>query len=258
MMQLTSCLSEIADPLCTHLARYLSDKLKQPLQFYDADWSDREAALDSQAVELGWICGLLHVWKEKQTNWPFTPIVAPIMDADRYQRAPVYFADVVVHQDSSFQSLGELAGSQWAYNEDASFSGHHMMLHWLQSHGQDADFFAKRIRSGAHSQSLQLVANGEADCAAIDSTVLDMLTARNPAWHLPLRVVGSLGPYPMPPLVVSNRLPPALRLEIQHLLSNAHEDPQMAHLFSAWGVSRWTAVNEQTYDPIRQLPLNLW
>ena len=228
-MQLTSCLSEIADPLLVQLARYLTEKLSHPVHFLlDTAWADREAALNTHDAHLGWICGLLHVWKEREVDWEYVPVAAPVMTAVRYQQQPVYFGDVVVHKDNPCPNLEGLAGSRWAYNEATSFSGYHMMLHWLVAQQKPDDFFVERICSGAHSRSLQLVATGAADCALIDSTVLDMLAARNPTWQMPLRVVGSLGPYPMPPLVVSTRLEPSLRQAIQEAVCEAHEDPAMA------------------------------
>lgn len=256
-MQLTSCLSEIADPLLLELSSYLTRKVGQPINFYMGDWAAREAALYNDEAQLGWICGLLHVWKEREMDWPFVPVAAPVMTAVRYQQQPVYFSDVVVHEDSPIQSLEELAGSRWAYNETTSFSGYHIMLNWLASQEKTADFFSQQICSGAHSHSLQLVASGAADCAAIDSTVLDMLTANDPAWQMPLRVVGSLGPYPMPPLVVSVALDRNFHAAVQQAVCQAHEETLMADIFAAWGMSHWTAVSNQTYDPIRQLPLNL-
>lgn len=254
---ITSCLAEVTDPLCQRLAQWLNATLGSDIHFLAGSWPEREAALEQQTAQLGLVCGLLHVHKGQQPGWDFEPIVAPVMRPTRYGNQPVYFADVVVHQDSPYQTLDDLAGSRWAYNEPASFSGHHMMLVWLAQTGKTADFFGERIQSGAHSRSLVLVAEGVADCAAIDSTVLDMERVREPGRKRPLRTIGSLGPYPMPPLVVSRQLPAATRHAMQQQLATLHEDEAGRALLAEWGIARLTAVSNTTYDPIRQLPINM-
>lgn len=255
-LHITSCLAEITDGLCRRLAQRLNATLGSDIHFLDGSWPEREAALEQQTAQLALVCGLLYVFKGGQPGWDFVPIVAPIMRPARYGGQPIYFADVVVHQDSPYQTLDDLAGSRWAYNEPASFSGHHMMLVWLAQTGKPADFFRQRIQSGAHSRSLLMVAEGLADCAAIDSTVLDMEAVREPERKRPLRIIGSLGPYPMPPLVVSRHLPAATRHAMQQQLATLHEDEAGRALLAEWAIERLTAVSDTTYDPIRQLPIN--
>lgn len=254
-LHITSCLAEVTDGLCQRLAQRLNETLGSDIRFFDGSWAQREAALEQQTAQLALVCGLLHVFKGRQPSWEFEPIVAPVMRPARYGGRPVYFADVVVHQDSPYQTLDDLAGSRWAYNELASFSGHHMMLLWLAQTGKPADFFRERVPSGAHSRSLVMVAEGTADCAAIDTTVLDMLAVRQPGLKRPLRPVGSLGPYPMPPLVISRRLPEATRRAMQQQLATLHEDEAGRALLAEWNIERLTAVADTTYDPIRQLPI---
>ena len=256
-LHITSCLAEVTDGLCQRLAQRLNAALDSDIHFLGGSWPEREAALQQQTAQLALVCGLLHVFKGRQPGWAFEPIVAPVMRPARYGNQPVYFADVVVHQDSPYQTLDELAGSRWAYNEPASFSGHHMMLLWLAQTGKPADFFRQRLPSGAHSRSLLMVAEGAADCAAIDSTVLDMEAVRQPERKRPLRTIGSLGPYPMPPLVISRHLPEATRRAMQQQLATLHEDEAGRALLAEWGIARLTAVSETTYDPIRQLPINM-
>ncbi len=256
-LHITSCLAEVTDGLCQRLAQRLNTTLGSDIRFLGGSWPEREAALEQQAAQMALVCGLLHVFKGRQPDWEFEPMVAPVMRSARYGNQPVYFANVVVHQGSPYQMLDDLAGSRWAYNEPASFSGHHMMLLWLAQTGKPADFFRQRIQSGAHSRSLAMVAEGLADCAAIDSTVLDMEAVREPERKRPLRTIGSLGPYPMPPLVVSRRLPEATRRAIQQQLTTLHEDEAGQALLAEWDIVRLTAVSDTTYDPIRQLPISM-
>ena len=99
--------------------------------------------------------------------------------ARRYQDRPVYFSDVVVRRDRAhFESFVDLRGASWAYNEPRSHSGFNVVRAYLAESGHLDDFFGAVVESGAHSESLEMVLSGRVDGAAIDSTVLEWLTAQ--------------------------------------------------------------------------------
>lgn len=79
-------------------------------------------------------------------------------------------------------------------------------------------FFRHVIESGAHSVSLEMVMAGRVDATAVDSTVLEWLSARHHDVARKLRVIETIGPSPIPPWVISRRLPERLCREICHLL----------------------------------------
>lgn len=60
---------------------------------------------------------------------------------------------------------------------------------------------------GSHLASLDLVAAGAADGAAIDSTVLGWVSAQRPELRERVRVVASWGPHPIQPVVARATLP---------------------------------------------------
>jgi phosphonate transport system substrate-binding protein len=158
-------------------------------------WEDRLDALRSGAAGLGWLCGFLHMNLGRSENWQFQAVAAPRSHRKGYEGRPVYFGDVVVRADSQHNSFEDLVGTVFAYNEESSLSGFQMMLDHLAATGRDLSFFASTIASGSHLASIDMVADGSADCAIIDSTILD---TRMPDR---LRTILSVGPYPAPPIV---------------------------------------------------------
>jgi len=125
----------------------------------------------------------------------------------------VYFADVVVRASSPHRTFDELRGATWAYNDPNSKSGWFSML----ERAGNADYFARCVQSGSHLRSLEMVASGEADAAAIDSNVL-RLHARDD-----LRVIESWGPFPIQPVVVRSGLDAGMTERITHALLTMHE-----------------------------------
>ena len=190
----TSLVSSASDP---QARRLVTDLIGAGLdsEVIGGPWEDRLDALRSGAAGVGWLCGFLHINLARSENWQFQAVAAPRSQRAGFEGRPVYFGDVIVHADSRHESFDDLARTVFAFNEESSLSGFHMMLNHLVATGRDLSFFASTIASGSHLASIQMVADGSADCAIIDSTILDA--------DMPdqLRTILSVGPYPAPPIV---------------------------------------------------------
>jgi phosphonate transport system substrate-binding protein len=147
----------------------------------------------------------------------------------------VYFADVVVRATSSFAKFDDLRGTTWAYNDPNSKSGWFSMLERAGS----ADYFGRCVQSGSHLRSLEMVASGEADAAAIDSNVL-RLHARDD-----LRVVDSWGPFPIQPVVVRSGLDAETKKRVAQALLTMHE--MHAASLNDFGFSRFVESDPDVY-----------
>lgn len=168
-----------------------------PVETVAGPWDDRMGAFQNRQVLAGWLCGLLHVELQSQGGWPYRAVAAPPSTRPETLGLPVYFGDVVVARQSDRLTFEDLAGTTFAYNEEGSLSGYRMMLDHLRSIGSGLSYFGRTVKSGSHLSSLALVANGSADCAIIDSTLIDDRVEGTAA----VRIVASVGPYPAPPLV---------------------------------------------------------
>ena len=193
---LTSLLSPISEH---HLARLVGHVQRAGLDasLVEGSWDDRLRAMQSGEVAAGWLCGLLHVTLDRDGQWPFQVVAAPRSTRAGDDRRPVYHGDVVVRSGAPQQTFADLAGTTFAFNEESSLSGFHMMRHHLAGLGSDLTYFNRTVATGSHRSSLQSVADGTADCAIIDSMLMDDGVAD----ALSLRTVTSVGPYPAPPLV---------------------------------------------------------
>jgi phosphonate transport system substrate-binding protein len=252
VLKVASCMAENADATCRAIAAYVGDRLGMAAEFVDdVPWPAREALLDAQEIQLCWLCGLPYVWKADADAPVIELCVAPVMQSARYADRPVYFSDVVVRGDSRFQAFTDLRGGTWAYNEPRSHSGYNVVAHHLAQLGAPADFFGRAVESGAHQTSLRMIANGEVDAAAIDSTVLEAELACFPALGDLIRVIDTLGPSPMPPWVVATSLPPALRQSIANVLLGMHHDATGRAILATWGIARFATTVDRDYDAIR-------
>lgn len=204
--------------------------------------------LASDRYDLLFICGLPLTRFSQTAPSQLKPLVAPVMQSERYGSQPIYFADVVVRASSGLTTWEDLAETTFCYNDLGSNSGYNLMRYELLKRGQAQSFFRQMIPSGAHWRSLQWIIEGRADCAAIDSTVLEQAIQDNPNLAQQLRVIASLGPSPMPPIAVSRKLGETTIQSIQTVL--LQPDPILRARMDQAKIKHFAAVNSRFYQPI--------
>ncbi len=209
--------------------------------------------LDEGQMDLCWICGLPYVQKVDRTNPNIELLAAPVMQGERYQNRPIYYSDVVVQVDSPYQILTDLRNASWAYNEPGSQSGYNVVRYELAARGETCGFFGRVIEAGAHQTSLKMILNREVDASAIDSTVLELELLKDPSLRSQIRIIDTFGPSPIPPWVISKKLPIELRKTLRDLFLQLNQDPEGQNLLSRGGMIRFAPVNDRDYDPIREM-----
>ncbi|MBR8833270.1 MAG: PhnD/SsuA/transferrin family substrate-binding protein [Stigonema ocellatum SAG 48.90 = DSM 106950] len=197
-------------------------------------------------LDLAFICGLPLIRYCRVVPNQLQTLVAPVMQASRYQNLPIYFSDVIVNAASNVTCLEDLEGKTLCYNDPGSNSGYNMLHHRLISSGHPKNFFGQVVQSGYHQRSIRWVADGLMDCAAIDSIVLEQELRDFPDLSSHLRVVEVLGPSPMPPLVVAQHLGESLIQQLQ--LTLLQPDAELQAVMTQVGVQRFATVKLEDYD----------
>ena len=241
---LVSLLSSGARPFYAALAGALSLQGGPPLRF-----EEHEAALAqllSGEAAVGAVCGLLYLRHRHRLDL----LAAPVSWASGHGGAPVYFSSIVVRRDAPWRTFAQLSGARWAVNERASFSGWVALLAELRRRGLPLAFLGEPTFTGSHLASLERLRAGLADASAVDSTVLDLAFARDPALRRELRVVARLGPYPAPPLVVHRDLPRPERARLLAALTALPGHELGRRALALGRTLRFVPVRGADYDPI--------
>lgn len=179
-----------------------------------ADWRE----LGDGRIDIAFVCSPPLIW----LGGALEAIAAPILMDQRFDGKPLYASDVIVNRDSSFESLEDLRGACWGFNEPSSWSGYWVTLQRVGSW----DFFGKVVEAGSHERAIRLVAGGEIDGAAIDCHVLGVALRKEPSLAERVRVVETLGPAPSQPVAVRAGLDAGVKARIQQTLLRLH-DPLM-------------------------------
>ncbi len=204
-------------------------------------------------VDVAFICGLPYVRMTSQNTCPVELLAAPVLMGERYLHRPIYFSDVIVRSDSPYTSFDDLGGCVWAYNERVSHSGCNLVCYSLLERGKSPDYFGKTVKSGSHLRSLDMVLEGEADAAAIDSHLLDVLRSKDEELAARLRVIEMLGPSSIPPMVISKRLNDELKCKLREVLVTMHLDNCGAEGLRDGLIERFVVVTDEDYGDIRRM-----
>ncbi|MFZ4828326.1 MAG: phosphate/phosphite/phosphonate ABC transporter substrate-binding protein [Phototrophicaceae bacterium] len=243
-LELITGLGENTHSICSEVAHQLSIELGERVVWNHAStWEEMQARLHRGEVQMGWICGLLYTLLKREVD--YLPLCAPLFDT---QTQPIYFANLIVHQDSTIHDWEGLRGARWVINERSSYSGYHGVLSHLAQRGESLDFFSEVVASGTHAHSAQWVADGRADVASLDHSVYNYLLVHQPHLMQQVRVIQRLELHTAPPWIVHPDLPPATRQALRSVL--LHMSPQYP---TSGGVRQWVAIDDQRYAPLRQV-----
>jgi phosphonate transport system substrate-binding protein len=248
-----------------HFATYLAPNMRpvySAIAAYVGRWVGRPATLTARTdfdafargrVDAAFICGLPYVHLTRAPEPDIEPLAAPVLQGARYGDRPIYFSDVIVRHDSPARCLADLRGGSWAYNDVDSHSGYNITRHALLCLGETRGFFGRVVAAGFHQRAIRLVTRGEVDAAAIDTQVLAIELRDHPALRRRLRVIETLGPATIQPVVVARRLPTALKDALRAALLAMGDDPSQRAALDAGFIARFAPIMDADYDGIRAM-----
>ena len=215
------------------LSLMFEERISGPLAGDDDPFGDGRA-------DVGFVCA--PSFRFLQPNVDLLPVPVPL--DPRSDGRPVYFSDVIVPASSRTQSLRDLLGGRWAFNDRNSKSGWFSLLERIAPVAPDS-YFSALINAGSHVQAIDLVAGGAADAAAIDSNVLRLQMAQRPALASRIRVIESWGPFAIQPSIVRAAIDASLKARIASALLTLH-DNHAAEL-SSFGFARFVDADRSAY-----------
>lgn len=244
--------SEAGTSVYKKLAEYLEMKTGYPCELISGfSYKTLNAMLEAGVVDIGFICGYPYVLMHDRPHPPVRLMAAPVPAAPRYRGQPIYFSDIIVRADSSYRCINQLKGCTWAYSEELSNSGYNLPRAFLIRKGLHRGFLARVVRTGSHEESIRAVATGEADAAAVDSLVLDYERARGSPYAQRVRILYSLGPSGIVPVVASARMPEHRFKAIQAVLLHMASDAEGAAILREAGLKTFVYVKDSHYNDIR-------
>lgn len=138
-----------------------------------------------------------------------------------------YQSYIITTMDNPARSLEELRGQVFAFTDPLSLSGRIYPVATINTLGYTTNnFFKKTFYTESHDKSIEAVATGLADGAAIDSLIFDSLYELPDSFARQVRVIHKSKEFGMPPVVVTPSLDKESKRALLKVLLGMANDPR--------------------------------
>ena len=207
---------------------------------------DLAAAAQDGSLLLGQVCGITFA-RANHRQLTYQPLGALI--ASDGDGPDGYYRSIIIARDPSAR-LETLWPQRFAVNAWTSYSGWYGLRHHLITSGLSVDL-PRAVISGAHRRSVEMVASGRADWAAIDSISWGMLQRLAPELTRLVHVIDQTMSVPGLPLVTSAHAPLDVVAFLQTRISRYFTTPEGHADFTALGIRGLAQIKADAYRPLR-------
>ncbi len=138
-----------------------------------------------------------------------------------------YQSYIITTKNNPARSLEELQGQVFAFTDPLSLSGRMYPVAAINTLGYTTDsFFKKTFYTESHDKSIEAVATGLADGAAIDSLIFDSLYELPGSFARQVRIIHKSKEFGMPPVVVTPSLDKESKRALLKVLLGMANDPR--------------------------------
>jgi phosphonate transport system substrate-binding protein len=230
------------------LLGYLGKRLARPVELVQRKtYAEINEMLSRGEIDLAFLCsGPYALDKER---YGFELVATPEIHGSHF-----YQSYLIVNSKSSFSSLADLKGKTFAFTDPDSNTGRLVPLFWLSSLKERPDtFFSNTIFTYSHDNSIQAVARGLVDGAAVDSLVWEYFHKRDPEITSSTRVIRQSEQFGIPPLVATINLPREVKEGVRNGLFTMHQDDEGRRILNQLMIDRFVEPDDRWYDSIRAM-----
>ena len=230
------------------LMDYIAEKLGRPVEMKQRrTYQEVNDMLGSGKLDAAILCSGTYVQAQRQYGVEL--LAVPVING-----SPTYRSYIIVPQASPAVTLEQLHRKRFAFTDPLSASGYLYPAYTLMSQGRrPATFFAKTLFTYSHDNSIEAVAEGVVDGAAVDSLIYDYLQNTNPSLVARTRIVHRSPPFGAQPVGVPKNLDPAIKAALQDLFLGLDKDPAAQGILKKLGVDRFIPGDDSLYDGIRKM-----
>jgi len=176
-------------------------------------------------------------------------VATPLYDAPENEGAN-YRSLILVRADDPAAAPADLRGRVAAVNGTESQSGYSALRAVFAPHARAGRFFGRVVTSGAHANSLAMVADGVADVCATDSNLHALLTRHRPAALAGLRVLARAPLAPGLPYVTRATADDDILARLRDGLFEALAAPDLAEARAALLIAGAEILPDSAYQRI--------
>ncbi len=184
-------------------------------------------------------------------------VALPVYGCDGCTADGFYSSVVVVPASSAIHSLTQCRNRRAVFNTPDSMSGllalRHAVSMAVPASDEGSGFFNSLTESGGHRRSLEAVAAGQADVAAIDAVTFALLSRNDPQLVAGVRVVGHTRQVPGLPYITAARASHTTVTRLRAAVRQAFADPSLAEARAELLLSGVRFPDPSSYDVILEV-----
>jgi phosphonate transport system substrate-binding protein len=227
---------------------YAAKRLGRPIRYVDADsYANLNEGLRKGTIDAGFVCSGPYVDGKREFG-------LELLAMPQAYGVATYRAYVIVPSGSRAAGLDDLRGKTFAYTDPQSNSGCLAPRYMLSQRGEDPEtFFGKTVYLRTHDKSIEAVAEGLVDGAAVDSLIWEYENRVDPAHTSRTKVIVRSEPYGIPPVVARPGLDPAVKRRLREIFLEAHADPEGKAILRKMMIDRFVPPDDSAYDSVRRM-----
>ncbi len=208
-------------------------------QDYAAAWGDA-------GLLLGQACGYpLMKQSRKRARIVATPVYTS-WGCESFHHSSFF----IVNANAPFGMLSDLRGRVCAVNGLDSNTGMNLLRAAIAPLAAAKPFFRSVVVTGSHLASIEAIANGVADIAAIDCVSLAHLQRFNSTLTAGVRTIGRSRLVPSPPFITARETDDKTLAILHRALKDIEADPKLASVRAALSIDGFEYTSEADYEII--------
>ena len=231
-----------------HFLDYIEEKLGKEVDFVDRDdYAEINDMLRNGELDAAFVCSGPYVDGHKEFGME-------LLAAPQAYGETVYYSYIIVAKNSTVKNFEDLRGKSFAFSDPLSNTGKLVPTYMLaRMHESPDTFFSRYIFTYKHDKSIQTVAQGVVDGAAVDSLIWEYLNRTNPEFTSKTRIISKSPPYAIPPVVVQRGLDPQIKERLKQIFLNAHNDNKGRELLKKMMIDKFVVIDDSAYDSVREM-----
>ena len=219
------------------LGAALARELGRPvLPMLGSDYREINDMLGLGQLDVGIVCA--GAYADPRLIKACEPLLVPMLAGS----GNLYQSYIVVRMQDPARRLEDLRNASFEFTDSLSLTGYIYPVSRLSGLGSTpGSFFSKVSFSHGHDRSLDLVAAGTVQAAAVDSSVYQVWCGSHPEDARKVRVLERSEGFPSPPIVVQTVLPPAEKEAIRHAFLSLMATGEGRAILASVG---WTGFQE--------------
>jgi len=166
----------------------------------------------------------------------------------------VCYSYILAHRDSAVESFVDFRGKRFAFTDPSSNTGYLVPTYMLARMGETPEsFFSESFCTQSHDNSIEAVADGLVDGAAVDSLIWEFMNSINPVHTSRTKIIAKSPPYGISPVVVHPDMDENLKQQFKAAFLSIHEDPAAVPLLKRIQIDRFAEGDDAMYDSVREM-----